>query len=184
MHLRPSPVAAARLGLGAVAALGAMILTAPPVAAQVAGPCTATGYEASANTAAKDLAKGGATSTIDINQSSDWHVHKGAYISGNGTSTVKQKHATVNVDVFGLPIPIVNANGDGGSGGDAGPFKVDDFAKFTKTIDVSGDSDSCTGSLTITVDDQSAASTIAGGAALGMTVLGALGTLGVALRKR
>ena len=184
MTNRLSGALAARLGLGAVIALSALTLTARPAQAYVNGGCTATGYESATNTSAKDLSKSGATG-FHIDQGDSWHVHKGSYISGSGSSgTVKQTFAKVNVDVFGFPVPIVDAKGDGGFGGDAGPFAVDDFSKYTKTIDVTGSSDTCSGGLTITVDDQSPAATVAGAAALALTALGGLGTVGVALRRR
>ena len=175
----------ARVAIAGFFVLIAMGLFPRHAAAWLSGPCTASGYASSQSLSPKD-AKTQLTGTpgeFAINGGDTWTVHKGDYLSGVGNATPEQTAATVYVDAFGIPIPIIQSTGKG-HGGSAGPYAVDTWSKFTREIGVEGSSDNCSGGFTIVVDNQNPATTVAGGTGLGLGVLGTLGVGGVAMRKR
>ncbi len=171
-----------RIGIAAFVAIGAGMATPHSASAIVSGGCTATGNETSTDIDPKHAAGAGGTS-FDITTGSEWHVHRGSFVSGTGTAPSDQTEGHVDVVVFGLAIPLKSGTGHGTTGS-AGTFKVDDLSKYTRTVDITGGSDSCSGSLSLIVDDVSATSTLAGQAGLGATALGVIGVGGVAMRRR
>jgi len=81
----------------------------------------------------------------------------------------------VNVFVyaFGVPIPILSATGNDKTGS-SGPYEVSSYSWATRIVPVSGSSDSCSGSLTVYIDDVSPLATVAGAGGAALGVLAAL----------
>lgn len=152
----------ALLRSGVVLALALVFFVAGSDAARadVTGGCTAQA------TATK-------SGSIDITTKSEWHVRSDDSASGSGTATTNQTFVRVFVYAFGAPLPILSATGSGKTGS-AGPYAVSSYSWATRIVPVSGSSDSCSGSLTVYVDDVSPLTTVVGGGGAALGVLGAL----------
>jgi len=59
---------------------------------------------------------------------------------------------SVQVDLFGLPLPIIS-NNNTGAGGRTGPYSVSDFSRIARIVGASGSAGAgvCAGSIKITV---------------------------------
>ena len=154
-------------GLGFIVAVLAFVLIgAMPAFGVVTGGCTA---KATAT-------KSGA---IDLTTQAEWHVRSDDIVSGSGTAPTDQTFVTVSAYVLGVPVPIVSATGKG-KDGTAGPYEISIYRWMARTIAVSGSSDSCTGSVTLIIDDVNPFATAFGGGGIALGILGLLGLLGAA----
>jgi hypothetical protein len=152
-----------------VAALAMSLAAASPGAAVVNGGCTA---QATAS-------KSGA---IDLTTQAEWHVRTDDVISGSGTAPSDQTFVTISAYALGVAVPIVNNTGKGKTGS-AGPHNVSSYSWIAKTITGSGSSDSCTGYVTLVIDDVNPLATLAGGGGVAAGVLGLIGMIAVARRQ-
>jgi hypothetical protein len=148
-----------RFGSALLLALAFLVAGSDPARAVVTGGCTA---QATATKSAP----------IDITTKSEWHVRSDDVVSGSGTATTDQTFTNVFAYAFGVPLPILSATGTGKTGS-GGPYEVSKYSWATRIIPISGNSDSCSGSLTVYIDDVSPLTTLAGGggAALGVLAL-------------
>jgi hypothetical protein len=153
-----------RFGVVLALAVALFVASSEPVAAGVTGGCTAQA------TASK-------SGSIDITTKSEWHVRSDDAVSGSGVAPTNQTFVKVFVYAFGVPLPIISSTGNDKTGS-SGPYDVSSFSWASRIIPVSGSSDSCSGSLTVYVDDVSPLATVAGA---GGAILGALAAL-VAIR--
>lgn len=162
--------ASRRLSPRAVGVVGAVLAlslaAASPGAAVVNGGCTA---QATAS-------KSGA---IDLTTQAEWHVRTDDVISGSGTAPSDQTFVTISAYALGVAVPIVNNTGKGKTGS-AGPHNVSSYSWIAKTITGSGSSDSCTGYVTLVIDDVNPLATVAGGGGIAAGVLGLIGMIAVA----
>jgi len=78
--------------------------------------------------------------------------------------------------LFGLPVPVYNSSGRD-THGSAGPFLVSDYSRFSRVFAAGGSSDTCSGTVLIVVDDQSAFTNLIGLAALILAAIGLIGLL-------
>ena len=160
--------------LPAAAAVGAVVATASPAWAYVSPDCHAS---------ATDSTGRAVPSSIRIDDTNVWNVSRDSKLSGRGTAATEQTFGSASATLFGLGvIPIAAGRGHGQSGG--GSLDVSVFADKVRVVGAVGASDSCSGYLTVVVRDESALDTLAGKVAAGAAALGALGVLGVALRRR
>ena len=148
----------------AVLALG--LIGATPALGVVTGGCTA---KATAT-------KSGA---IDLTTQAEWHVRTDDVVSGSGTAPTDQTFVTISAYALGVPLPIVSATGKG-KDGSAGPYEISIYRWVAKTITVSGSSDTCSGYVTLIIDDVNLFATALGGGGIALGVLGLLGLLGAA----
>ena len=154
-----------RLVLGGFAALSAALLLPAAALASISGPCQGSAQSSSG-------------SSVDLKTASVWHVKNDDTLSGTGSADSPQTQGAAYAVAFGVPVyTIASGNGKGSSG--SGSIKVANFTKYTRTIGVSGSSDSCSGSIEIIVDDVSPLGTIAGMAGVAMAAVGVLGVLGL-----
>jgi hypothetical protein len=155
------------LGFAAMLAVVGALAVARPAAAVVTGGCTAEGHSTS--------------SSVDITTATEWHLKSTDTASGSGTSPVKMTAAQVYAYALGIEIPIASGTGDGGTSGAVDGVSVAPFAvlghRFTVAGSASGDG-SCSGSITIILDDVSPALTVLGGGGIALFVVGTLGVLG------
>jgi hypothetical protein len=149
----------------ALAVVGALCLPRA-AAAVVTGGCTAEGHSTS--------------SSVDLTTATEWHLRSTDIAGGSGTSPVKMTAAKVYAYALGIEIPIASGTGDGGTTGAVEGVKVAPFAilghRFTVAGSASGDG-SCSGSITIILDDVSPALTVLGGGGIALFVVGTLGVL-------
>lgn len=142
-------VAAILLAIGALTA-----------SATVTGGCSVTASASISGT--KDL------TTADI-----WHLRTADVVNGSATYPT-QTYVHVFVFLFGIPLPVYSSNGKD-TKGSAGPFNVSDYSKYTRIFAAGGQSDTCTGSVLIIVDDQSPFTNLAGLVGAVLAVLGLVG---------
>jgi hypothetical protein len=210
---RGTRLLAARLGLGALTALGAFGITAIPAQATITGDgaCTGTGYStpgaagkpADVNAAKAASASGG--TTVDFKSQSDWFVPSYKdYLAGHGDSpTGSMGSGFANVVFFGIHFPVAGGNGHGvsGEGGpispahllpgplDGHPLAAVLVGYGAATPDGNPPSGQkaaagpCSGYILVHFQDVSAAGSLIGQVALFFMLIGALGVIGVALRR-
>ncbi len=143
-----------------------LLLSAPHADAVVTGGCTA---QATAS-------KSGA---IDLTTQAEWHVRSEDDVSGSGTAPADQTFVQISAYAFGVGLPVLSATGKGRSGS-AGPYALSNYTWIARIISVSGNSDSCSGYVTLIVDDANPLLTAAGGGGAALGVIGLLGVLGAA----
>lgn len=154
-------------GLGVmVAVLALLLIGTTPALGLVTGGCTA-------------KATGTRSGAIDLTTQAEWHVSSDDIVSGSGTAATDQTFVTISADVLGVPVPIVRATGKGKEG-TAGPYDISIYRWMARTIAVSGSSDSCTGNVTLIIDDVNPFATAFGGGGIALGILGLLGLLGAA----
>src|SRR5690242_12049440 len=138
------------------------LLVAPLSAkATVHGGCTATA------TASK-------SGTIDLAVASTWHVKDADVLNGQAGAPTAQKSAQLKVLLFGIGLPLLDAQGNSVSGA-AGPYRIADYDRYTRVLAVAGTSNTCDGSVLIIVDDVAPLSTWAGILGVIAAVLGIIG---------
>lgn len=160
-----------------VAALAATmgIVSAGPAYATVSG-------EGCGATAVDSTGKANPPS-IDITSTAVWHISKDSVLSGEGHAGSDQTQGSASAGAFGFGIvPIASGSGHGTTG--KGSLDVSQFHSVARVILGVGSSDTCSGSLVLIVDDESALDTWAGRASVGLLVIGAIGVLAVGLRSR
>jgi hypothetical protein len=146
-----------------------LVASAAPSAAVVTGGCK---VQATAS-------KSGGT---DLTALAEWHLKNEDVVTGTGSAPSEQTTVQIGAVVFGVAVPVVNSTGNKGTSGSGGPYAVADYSKYGRIISVAGSSDSCSGYVTIIVDDVDALSTAAGAGGLAVGVLGTLGVLATAFR--
>jgi hypothetical protein len=148
-------------------AFGFVLGSATPALAEVTGGCTA---QATATT----------SPGIDITTKSEWHLKNTDVVSGSGTAPSDQTTVTVSAWAMGVPVPVLNSTGNNGRSGSAGPYAVSSYSWIAKVIPVSGKSDTCSGSLTVYLDDVNPLLTAVGGGGAALGVIGLLLMAGTA----
>ena len=143
-----------------------LALGAAPALATVTGGCSAVGT-------------GSKTGSVDLAAESVWHVKRDDSLTGQGAAPNPPVKVQVRVQVYGLGFPIIVSQGTLSSTGTAGPYPVSTLAGLARVVTVSGESDACTGTIRIVVDDANLPLAELIGAILG--ILGLLGLLGSAL---
>jgi hypothetical protein len=164
--------------------VGANVL---PVDAQVQGPCYVTGYETSRFEGFPDaqahLAAGAKTAGVtDLGLASSWPVRPDTTLVVAAESSLPQTRLTADFVLFGLPFPVLKLHGSL-SQGLSGPWDMRSISTLTRTLAVRAQSDTCDGWLLLTVDRNPLA-TAAGAGGVAVALVGAIGTVGVALRRR
>ncbi|MEW5992440.1 MAG: hypothetical protein AB1736_14010 [Chloroflexota bacterium] len=150
--------------IGAIVAAGSLFLVlAGPVAATITPPCSGTGTSTS----------GG---EIDLTTATEWHLKSTDTAGGSGQSTVEMQSAMVSASALGLSVPIAGGSGDGDTQGSVSGVSVAAFAylgaRFVVSGSASGEGGSCSGSITIILDDVNPALTLFGGGGLLLAVIG------------
>ncbi|GAC1333505.1 MAG: hypothetical protein NVSMB17_14000 [Candidatus Dormibacteria bacterium] len=164
--VRLFPVAAVAVAMFAAAAAPAM--------ARVNGGCSAT---------ATDSAGKANPQTIDIGSTDVWHVSKNSQITGKGQAPGDQTHGQASAAAFGIGLfPIASGNGHGTTG--EGSIDVSQFADKVRVFAGVGSSDSCSGALTIVIDDVTAFDTLVGKISIALLVIGILIMIAVLVRTR
>lgn len=153
-------------GLAAGVAVGSMfLLLGGPAAATIEPPCSGTGTSTS----------GG---QIDLTTAAEWHLLSTDVAGGFGQATVEMTSGTVSAYALGLSLPIASGSGDGSTSGSVEGVSVAPYAflgqRFTVAGSASGDSGSCSGEVTIILDDVNPLLTVFGGGGLALGVLGLL----------
>jgi hypothetical protein len=164
--------------------VGANVL---PVDAQVQGPCYVTGYETSRFEGFPDaqahLAAGAKTARVtDLGLASSWPVRPDTTLVVAAESSLPQTRLTADFVLFGLRFPVLKLHGSL-SQGLSGPWDMRSISTLTRTLAVRAQSDTCDGWLLLTVDRNPLA-TAAGAGGVAVALVGAIGTVGVALRRR
>ncbi len=155
-----------RLVLYVLASLALLMVNPFPAAAVVTGGCTVQGL-------------GSKSGAIDLTTQAEWHVRPDEVLSGSGNAPSDQTSVQISAYALGVAIPVVSASGKGRSG-TGGPYAVSDYSWIAQTISVVGASDSCTGHVTVIIDDVNPVLTASGGGALALALLGLLMLLGTA----
>lgn len=159
------PVAASAAGV---------VANAIPASAYVSPPCHAN---------ATDSTGKAVPPSITIDNTDVWNVSKDSKLSGQGTAPTDQTSGFAYASAFGFGvIPIAGGNGHGTSG--TGSLDVSAFASYVRVIGVVGASTSCSGYLTVIVQDDSVLATLAGILSVVVSVVGLLGLIWVGLRSR
>jgi hypothetical protein len=150
-----------RGGLG-LATLAALLTLASTAGATVTGGCTATGTSTS----------GG---SIDLTNATEWHLKRSDVAGGNGSAPSPQKSASVSVYALGLALPIASGTDEEGEvAGSVSGVAVEPFALIARKWVVAGSSDSCSGQVTVYIDDVDPVATAAGGGGIAAAVVGFL----------
>jgi hypothetical protein len=149
-----------------VALLALVLVGATPALAVVAGGCTV-------------KATGTKSGAFDLTTQAEWHVRSDDIVSGSGAAPTDQTFVTISAYVLGAPVPIVRAT-EKGKEGTAGPYEISIYRWMARTIAVSGSSDSCSGYVTLIIDDVNPFATAFGGGGIVLGILGLLGLLGAA----
>lgn len=161
--MEPAPTRTPRtLAYAILAAIAVLLAASFPSGAVITGGCTAS-------------ATASRSGAVDLTTATEWHLRSDDVVNGSGKAPTVQTTAQVSAYAFGIAFPLVSATGRG-TGGSAGPFDVATYARLARIIAVAGSSDSCSGSITIIIDDVNPFLTATGG---GGAVLGLLGLLGV-----
>lgn len=197
LFLRP-----AWIGLAASLALAGLALAAVPAEATIRGNCTGSGYATPDKPkSVADAGKAaGASNTVDF-KSSEWRVRSyHYYLAGEGKADGAMSSGEAFVDVFGQRIRVAGGSGSGVSG-TGGPLSIADIlpeplkdtppaarisASGSAVPDPRGNppaSGPCSGEIDIIFEDVTAAGSIAGGAGIGLGVVGIIGVLATALRR-
>jgi hypothetical protein len=144
-----------------VAALLPLALVPLPALAQINGLCDAVGY----------TVVGGAASAIPAGQvvqlgtATRWAVPADASVAVQQASSQASHHLDVEAVFYGVGLPIAHWHGNDVRG-NSGPWKVARLAPVSRVIGVSAQSDACSGSVVLAVDESPF-----------LTVFGALGIL-------
>lgn len=154
-----------------LAAMAAVLSLAAPVSGTVSGGCVVTGTYTS----------GG---TIDLTSATVWRMKKSDVAGGSGTAPSPQKAATVSVYALGIALPIASGTDeDGETAGSVSGISVEPFALIARKWVVSGSSDTCSGQVTVIIDDVDAVTTAMGGGGIVAAVVGYLVVLLLATGK-
>ena len=141
-----------------------LLLLTSPVLATIEPPCSGTGTSTS----------GG---EIDLTTATEWHLLSTDIAGGHGESTVEMKAGSVAAHALGLSLPIASDSGDGDTAGSVQGVSVAPFAvlgqRFLVSGSASGDSGSCSGEITIILDDVNPLTTVLGGGGVLVGVVGA-----------
>src|SRR5258708_8829616 len=127
------------------AACAWLIVLSSLLVARVAGEARVSG----GGTATATASRSGA---IDLTTASVWHVKDADVINGSGKAPTAQKAAQLKVLLFGIGLPLLDRQGNSPSG-DAGPYLIADYDRYTRVLSVAGASTTCDGSILVIVDD-------------------------------
>ena len=129
-------------------------------------------------TATATASKSGA---IDLTTATVWHVKAADVINGSGKAPTAQKSAQLKVLMFGIGLPLLDRQGNSPSG-DAGPYLIADYDRYTRVLSVAGTSTTCDGSILVIVDDVAPLATWAGILGLIALLLGLIGLVAASLQ--
>jgi hypothetical protein len=155
-----------RRGAAVVAAAGVLLAIAGPAAATITGGCTATGN-----------ASPGPQPSVDLTTATEWHVLSDSVGGGNGTAPGPMTTAAVSAYALGIGIPIASGNDeDGETTGAVQGVSAQQFAllgkRFVVSGSASGDGGTCSGQITIIIDDVEPYMTALGGGGIAAAVVG------------
>jgi hypothetical protein len=154
-----------RVVLGVAGLVAIVLALAFPgfATADVSGGCTAQGHSTS----------GG---TIDLATNSEWHMKSTDVAGGSGTAPAAMKSASVAAHALGLSIPIASASGVSGTSGEVDDVDMSTFALFGQRFTVSGsatgDGGTCSGEITVILDDVNPLMTVFGGGGMALGLVG------------
>jgi hypothetical protein len=94
----------------------------------------------------------------------------------------RQTHLDVEALLYGMPVHLFSEHGSSTAGSSAG-WSASDVAMYTRVLGVRARSDSCSGSVTLVVDE-SPLQAVAGLVALALALVGGVGVALVAFRRR
>lgn len=162
----PRPIRVA-LPIAFAIAFGLTLLSARPAHALIKGGCTAT-------------ATASRSGETDLTAATDWNLVNEDVVrgQGNGPGGRPLTGVTINLELFGIPWPILS-NSKAGTTGSAGPYLVSDYSWFARVwgATASAGGGTCTGWIRITVTNVSPLATLAGGGGAALGVLGLIGLL-------
>jgi hypothetical protein len=130
--------------------------------------------QATANGGCTATATASKSGTIDLAVASTWHVKDADVLNGQAAAPTPQKSAHLKVLLFGIGLPLLDAQGNSISGS-AGPYRIADYDRYTRVLAVAGTSNTCDGNVLIIVDDVAPLSTWAGILGAIAAVLGIIG---------
>lgn len=152
--------------LGLAALLGVLVALAFPafVSATVNGGCRAEAHSTS----------GG---SVDVTTQTEWHLKSTDIVGGSGTAPSTMTSASVWAYALGVSLPIASGSGAGGTTGSVDNMNVAPFAvlgqRFTVAGSASGPTGSCSGQITIILDDVNPLMTVLGGGGVVAGLVGA-----------
>ena len=160
---------------GAAVIAVAVLLLALPVAvsATITGGCTGEGHATSGN--------------VNLTSASEWHIKSTDVGGGSGVAPAPIKAASVGAYAAGIQIPIASGTSEEGeTTGSVEGVSASLFAalgqKFVIAGSATGDT-SCSGQITVIIDDVNPLLTVFGGGGLLLALIGLLAIL-VAARSR
>ena len=149
--------------LGAACGAGLLLALSPLTSsATVTGGCSVEGSASISGT--KDL------TSADI-----WHLKTADEVTGTATYPT-QTYVHIYAFLFGIPVPVYVSSGKD-THGSAGPYHVSTYSQYTRVFAAGGQSDTCTGSVLIIVDDQSPFTNLGGLVGAVLLVIGLVGLL-------
>jgi hypothetical protein len=154
-----------RVAWGLAGLFGLFLLLAFPsmTSATINGGCHAQG----------DSTSGG---TVDLTTLDEWHLKSTDLVSASGSAPTTMTSASVSAYALGMSIPIASGSGTGGTKGEIDSLDISTFgmlgARFTVQGSASGPGGSCSGTITIVLDDVNPLMTVTGGGGIA-AVLGA-----------
>ncbi|HXN90818.1 MAG TPA: hypothetical protein VN906_04970 [Candidatus Sulfotelmatobacter sp.] len=159
--VRARPAVKLMTALGGAAFLG--LSSAVLASADMTGGCHA-------------QAVGSRSGSIDLTNASALHLDQDEVLAIRGTAPSDQTWVQLTVYMFGFGIPFPQVGGfkeqnDGQSG-----IKVSDYSRYARVLVMSATTNTCSGSLLVTVDNLSPVRNAAGAAG---AILGLLGLLGI-----
>jgi len=155
------------------ALLGAMALSlafAQVAAADIQGGC-------------KAWAIGSQSGSVDLTSVSELHLLRGDVLAVRGLAPQAQTRLDVTVYLFGLAIPMPEVGGLHETDNSQTQIVLSTYSRYTRVVDLSATTNDCTGSLLVSVDDQSPILNTVGGAGAILGLLGLLGVLKAAFGK-
>jgi hypothetical protein len=159
------------LGLAGLIAIVLALAFPGFASADVSGGCTAQGHSTS----------GG---SIDLATHSEWHMKSTDVAGGSGTAPAAMKSASVVAHALGLSIPIASASDVSGTSGEVDNVGMSTFAllgqRFTVSGSATGDGGTCSGQITVILDDVNPLMTVFGGGGMAAGLVG-LVTIGLAM---
>jgi hypothetical protein len=155
------------------ALLGAMALSlafAQVAAADIQGGC-------------KAWAIGSESGSVDLTSASELHLLRGDVLAVRGLAPRAQTKVDLTVHLFGLGIPLPEVGGLRETDDSQTRIAMSTYSRYARVVDISAATDDCTGSLLVSVDDQSPILNAVGGAGAILGLLGLLGVLKAAFGK-
>ena len=149
----------------AVMAVAALLLALPAaVSATITGGCTGEGHATSGS--------------VNLTSASEWHIQSADVGGGSGTAPAPIKAASVGAYAAGIQIPIASGTSeDGETAGSVEGVSASLFATLGKRFVIAGSGTgdvSCSGQITMIIDDVNPLLTVLGGGGLLLALIGLL----------